>query len=79
MKFVTDLLTETNNHVFSLPRVATACAVLTLIAGAVASMFAHTIDDGWYTAFGTGVGGLLFGGTVGARFTPETPKSEDNA
>jgi hypothetical protein len=51
-KIITDLLTESNNATFSLPRVAMALGLLTMLGAACSAIWRGSIDNEFYVAFG---------------------------
>jgi len=72
-KIIADLLTESNNATYSLPRVGTALGLITLLAAGASVIWHGAVTDQFYLAFGGGVAALIGGGAAGARFTPEAP------
>ena len=71
MKFFFDILTESDNETYSLQRVGVGMGLLMVAAGFASQIWHSTLTPEIYQAFAIAWAGILMGGGVGAKLTPE--------
>ena len=71
MKFISDLLTESDNKTYSMQRVGIATGLIMVAFGFASQTWRSTLTPEIYQSFAMAWAGILAGGGLGAKLTPE--------
>lgn len=73
VKFISDILTESDNKTYSLQRVGITFGLIMAAAAFGSHVWRNSVTPETYQAFAVAWAGILMAGGLGSKLTPETP------